>query len=400
MAKFPLIAAKFGVFRIVKAENERLYGYGKKVNDKLIPWLKLAALATATTPNLTLVELTQPQFATDDYQLSNAMDADGKSWTIVASRTPAYALALEKQLRLLNYLNQQTLAFAVPKPAGFGRFGESLNIMVYPSLEGSEPDEFTLSSSGFGTEIAKCIAQIHRLSAAAVIRCDLPAYNSNQIRNQYLDDLKLVSDTEFVPKALREHWLEALQEGPLWDFTTTVVHGSLEPHCLLTRAGSITAITDFSSTQVGDPATDLAWLCELNHFDKILQTYLDERGETDDPHLAERCELVSELAALRWLAHGHNSSQQWIVADAQQMLAVIAEKYLPAEPISFPVDQAATDAITTLEPAPVSDEAVESPLAFADDDDAPATDLVEVTPLFEEDKTVAIEVTENRDSLA
>lgn len=365
------------------------------MNAELTPWLKLAALATAVAPTLSLTELVEPQFATDDYQMSNAKDAAGDTWTIVASRTPAYALGLEKQLKLLTYLKQQNLSFRTPKPEGFGRFSADMNLLVYRALEGEEPSDEIISTLAFGKEIASCLAELHKLSAATMIRCDLPAYNSNQVRKQYLDDLERVADTEFVPKVLREHWMEKLQEGPLWDFTTTFIHGSLEPHCLLSNGSTITAITDFSSAQVADPAMDLAWLSGLDHFDEILETYLEARGNADDdPHLKERCELVNELSALRWLAHGHNTSEQWIVADAQNMLAEISAKYVEAEPLVHPADAAATDALTGFSESDIP----QSGYNFETEDEA--SDRTDAIPLFEEDATDAIEFRSDPDRLA
>jgi hypothetical protein len=78
---------------------------------------------------------------------------------------------------------------------------------------------------------------------------------------------------------------------------------------------------------VADPADDLAWpLAVAPHesVDLLVATYQRLRGGASDPRLEERALLVGELALARWLLHGARAGDRAVVADAEAMLADLA----------------------------------------------------------------------------
>lgn len=301
--------------------------YGKNVNDDLTSWLKLAALATAAVPNLEVAELCSPQYANEAHQVSGLKDTQGNRWVLVAPRTPQHAEALDKQFRLLTYFSHRSLPFATPSPAGYARLKDGGRVLVYRALPGETLADSNCQVADVADSLASCLGKLHALPTAPVARCDLPAYTAEQCRQQYLDEITEVSNLGRIPAALKEHWQEALQPGPIWDFKPTVVHGSLEPGCIGVEHKEVVSLFDFSATQVADPALDLAWLSDLPNFQVFLARYLEHRGILADPLLEKRCYLVNELAAMRWLLHGKRSAQQWIIEDATKMLAEIAAPY-------------------------------------------------------------------------
>ena len=70
--------------------------------------------------------------------------------------------------------------------------------------------------------------------------------------------------------------------------------------------------------------------------DSICEAYQLRRTELKDPHLTTRALLAGELALARWLLYGVRAGDAEIIADAEAMLADLAEHVLEDEAVSDP----------------------------------------------------------------
>jgi hypothetical protein len=89
----------------------------------------------------------------------------------------------------------------------------------------------------------------------------------------------------------------------------------------------VTGITNWAELHIGDPAEDFGWvfgsaLPELA--DAILLSY-NTRHPNSDTTLRQRGHLYSELQAGRWLLHGLALQDPEIIADAEEIIADLAQ---------------------------------------------------------------------------
>ena len=158
------------------------------------------------------------------------------------------------------------LPLAVPVPLAIGEPGEGfpLEWAIYRWLEGA-----TATAERLG-DLARAAADLARL-IAALQRIDPtdgpPAGRHNGYRGGPLtlrdpsmrSGLTTLSSDIDVP-AVTAIWEEALA-APRWDHAPVWLHGDLDARNLLVRDGRLSAVLDFGSIGVGDPATDVmvAW---------------------------------------------------------------------------------------------------------------------------------------------
>jgi aminoglycoside phosphotransferase (APT) family kinase protein len=153
------------------------------------------------------------------------------------------------------------LPFAIPVPLGRGTPADEYPCQwsVYRWLDGANPTAGRLSEPAL---LAKDLAEF----VAAVRRIDLPdgppAYRGGPLSTldtptrTAIDELGGMIDAEVVTEA----WEVSLQ-APAWTGPPGWLHADLMPGNLLTVDGRLSAVIDFGTVGVGDPACDLivAW---------------------------------------------------------------------------------------------------------------------------------------------
>ena len=105
---------------------------------------------------------------------------------------------------------------------------------------------------------------------------------------------------------------------------------------MLVEGDTVVAITGFTSSYVGDPAVDLAWLLASapeDAVESILEAYAYGRVEGGSGLLVERAQLLSEVALGRWLMHGLRHNDPVVTAEAEEMLADLAAAVIDAPEI-------------------------------------------------------------------
>jgi aminoglycoside phosphotransferase (APT) family kinase protein len=154
------------------------------------------------------------------------------------------------------------LPVAVPLPLGEGMPAEGYpwHWSVYRWLAGENPVVGGMSDpNAFAMDLAEFVTALRRIDPTD----GPPAYRGGPLAEQdaatrsAIEALDGVVDTD----AATEAWDESLLQARSWAGPPVWVHGDLMPGNLLTVDGRLSAVIDFGTVGVGDPACDLivAW---------------------------------------------------------------------------------------------------------------------------------------------
>lgn len=295
----------------------------------------LAALATVAVPGLDAVATRHPRVVTPTMETTGVLAADGGSWIVRAPRDAATGAALMAESELLRVLNHEGLPFALAVPAGFATLEDGGPAVVHRALPGRELDLAALRPGpGLAPSLGAAIAALHEVRLDAVAPLDLPGYDAAESRTRLLAELDEMAASGRVPVVLLRRWEEALEDVRSWRFRPALVHGDLASDRVLAEAGRVTGLLDFAAAHVGDPAIDLGWLVAAapeEALGSVLGAYDARREGGSDAQLLVRAQLYSELALGRWLLHGIRVADRTVVADADDMLAELADAVTAAE---------------------------------------------------------------------
>jgi aminoglycoside phosphotransferase (APT) family kinase protein len=188
----------------------------------------------------------------------------GDSMTVRLPTASAYAPAVDKEDRWLPVLAPQ-LPVAVPEVLGKGVPGEGYafnwSIRRWLSGETSSPEriddlvEFAVAVAEFIKALQACDASGGPVAGAhSFHRGAPPAYYDGETRRALV---ALEGQVDTV--AATAVWEAAI--GSVWDGPPTWFHGDIASGNLLVEDGKLSAVIDFGTSGVGDPACDLviAW---------------------------------------------------------------------------------------------------------------------------------------------
>ncbi|WJR67756.1 aminoglycoside phosphotransferase family protein [Neorhizobium sp. CSC1952] len=175
-----------------------------------------------------------------------------------------YVAQVEKEHRFLPALGAR-LPLPVPAPVGLGKPGEGYPWpwSVYRWIEGETAKRERIADMvRFAGDLADFLLALWRIDASAGPPAgthnfhrggSLAVYDDEARRSIEIlaDELDAPLMTEIWERALASTWTEK----PVW------VHGDVAEGNLLVREGRLSAVIDFGSSGVGDPACDLviAW---------------------------------------------------------------------------------------------------------------------------------------------
>ncbi len=296
--------------------------------------LILAALAKAALPG---VDFNRAVEVTGDANLKVAVlfATDGR--TVVAKRPTRQAARnlLESQVRGLQALGatgRARLPFAVESLLNRLDLSANDSVWFFDQLDGSETYLDKVSPSGTLAEsIGEALGAIHNLPLSVVTEAFLPEFNPADIALKYVTEMDKMAETGKIPANLLDRWQTALEDVSLFRYQPTVVHGSIDSETVMSgvvdHAQVVTGITNWAELHIGDPAEDFGWvfgsaLPELA--DAILLSY-NTRHPNSDTTLRQRGHLYSELQAGRWLLHGLALQDPEIIADAEEIIADLAQ---------------------------------------------------------------------------
>ncbi|WP_213813849.1 phosphotransferase [Glaciihabitans sp. dw_435] len=286
--------------------------------------LTLAALSTAAVPGIDIVAATI--FGTrahNDFDSALLTDRAGHHWII---RMPLNARAEAEQaadlvaIRALSAGVRTRLPFAVSTYAGQAPV-QGTRVVVYEFVYGTK---VALGSVGaeLGSSIGRAIAAIHTLPTSFVTDAGLPHLTPIESLRACITIIDRAAATALVPAALLARWEAATEESSLWQYSPTVINGSLSAESFLTGDNEVKGVLGWQELRVGDPARDMFWLLGARGegvAEAAFDAYNHERGGADR-QVRQRAMLYAELEIAKWLLHGTDTKSTEIVDDAVDML--------------------------------------------------------------------------------
>ncbi|GJF34370.1 aminoglycoside phosphotransferase [Kitasatospora sp. NE20-6] len=203
--------------------------------------------------------------------VDNATYRLGDTMSVRLPRLPRWIGQVEREQRWLPRL-APLLPLTVPEPLAQGAPGEDYPFpwSVYRWLEGENADPARIDDLHDATQqLVGFFSALWKIDASY----GPPPEASNGFRGAALDDPR---DSPVVAERMRARisaleglvdtdavtavWETALA-APAWDGPPVWVHGDPGPANMLARDGRLTAVIDFGTLAVGDPATDMiaAW---------------------------------------------------------------------------------------------------------------------------------------------
>lgn len=289
--------------------------------------LTLAALATSAVADLDVVGAQPFGAPGGDFDSAILTGRDGRHWII---RVPRSELAEQEQsadlvaLRALSAGVRARLPFTVSTFAGQVPV-DGTRAVVSEFVYGSK---VPLASMGtvLAASIGAAIAAVHALPPTVVVDAGLPSSSPVETLRAVASVMDRATATGLVPAALVARWQRACEEPTLWQFTPTVINGSLGSDSFLSADDEVTGLVGWHGLRVGDPAADLQWLAAAGGdlADAAFASYAQARGSIDR-QLRTRASLLSELEVARWLLHGTETKSTRIVDDAVQMMSELVD---------------------------------------------------------------------------
>lgn len=284
----------------------------------------LAALAAAAVPGLVPVRTTPIATPAEDLDVAGVVGEDARRVVVSSPASTAAGLRLEKDLRVADALTGSPLRGVVPPVLGFVKLPEGGRAVISQAPAGRPLMlEDLTSSSALARSLGVVIARIHTVPRYAAEAAGVESFTAPALRAQHAEHLRRAQEGGHLPAAVAQRWEHLLADEELWDFTPQFVHGDMSEENLFGSGDRISAVQDWSSARVADPASDLAWLIstlEPELFDELCAAYREELPTASHPRLVERAQALGEFAVLEWLLHGLDTGDETIVSDARGMI--------------------------------------------------------------------------------
>lgn len=192
-----------------------------------------------------------------------------------------------------NSQNQNELHFDSIGEADFN----NPTVLICNHLNGNAR-ELSLLTTDDCVNAGTAIGAIHRLSPSFLTKSDYPSFTTGQIRTQLTSWIKRLRQAGHIPTEITDNWSRVLETDGLWSFDTCPVHGGFKDGDFLFSGSTITAVTNWQSMQINDPARDLAWIfAKLNeqHRNALLSAYGRMLGSRLDSMIMLRANLWLQM---------------------------------------------------------------------------------------------------------
>lgn len=266
-----------------------------------------------------------------DFRVAFARAADGEDWVLRIPRRPDVLARAEVEARLLRMVGPR-LDVAVPDWRV-----HTPELIAYPLLPGLPGLEMTaagevewrvdMTSTVYAASLGDVVAQLHGLDPAEAEATGIDVRTPEQVREFWRRDLERVAAEFRIAPELRERWEAWIGEDRYWPQHTVLTHGELYPAHTLVEGETISAVLDWTTAAIGDPAKDLMFLqvsAPPEVFEVALERYVAGGGQVWDG-LAEHC---TEMLSASPLGYGLYALE---TGDADHRAAAAAVLDPPAE---------------------------------------------------------------------
>ncbi len=291
--------------------------------------LTLAALATSAIAGLDVTQAAAIGGTGGEVDSALLSTRDGRTLVIRVPRTAAAESEQSADLVAVRALSdgvRARLPFGVPRMLGQAPV-DGTRAIVSEFVDGA-PLSLAGITPGIAASIGQAVAAIHALPTSVVADVGLPQLRAIDVMREAVTTLDRAAATGLVPAALLRRWEGAAEDSALWQFTPTVINGSLSASSFLVVGDSVTGLLGWARLQVGDPARDLFWM--LGSSDPAVpetafDAYHQARG-IHDRQVGRRAVFAAELELARWLLHGTEKRSTEIVDDAVGMLHALLDR--------------------------------------------------------------------------
>ena len=266
-----------------------------------------------------------------DFRVAFARARDGQRWVL---RIPRRAEVLPRAAiegRLLALLAPR-LDVAVPD----WRISTE-RLIAYPLLpgtpgltvraDGAVDWHVDMASTEFASTLGAFIAQLHAVDPVEAAATGIPAHTPAQVREGWRADLARVAEHFEIAPALRERWESWLAEDSYWPDRSVLTHGEIYPGHTLVQGERLSAVLDWTTAAVGDPARDFMFHragAPPEAFDAALAAYTDGGG-TVHARLGEHCEEMFSASPLAYGLYALETGEQQHREAAAAALAPAAD---------------------------------------------------------------------------
>ncbi|NMA75940.1 MAG: phosphotransferase [Actinomycetales bacterium] len=242
-----------------------------------------------------------------DFRVAFGRAHDGQRWVLRIPRRADVLSRADVEGRLLRLVAPQ-LDVAVPD----WRIN-SPELIAYPLLPGLpglslETDgtvtwRIDISSRAYAESLGRMVAQLHGIDAVDAAATGIEVRSPAQVREAWMRDLDRVAAEFEIAPALWERWRAWVAEDSYWPQHSVLTHGEIYPAHTLVEGERISALLDWTTAAVGDPARDLLFhqaSAPPEVFEHAVGAYADGGG-TPWPRLAEHC---AEMFSASPVAYG------------------------------------------------------------------------------------------------
>ncbi len=241
------------------------------------------------------------------------------AWVIRFTKTEFARELMDIECQLLNFL-EPLLPLPIPKPEKIDQ-----DVLVYPHLKGREflreiwagasPEQ----QQDLADQLGRFLHTLHT-TPTGELSWEIPHTLAPVTHDTWVDIYeRLLVKVQPLLLPYQVEWMEALFDQALkvsdfFDFEPVLVHGDLAPYHILysQEAGRLSAVIDFGTAGLGDPASDLGNL--ISSYGETLVSRI-EKTYPDFCNLLPRARFYAQAIELQWVLLGVESGEDyWFTA--------------------------------------------------------------------------------------
>lgn len=241
-----------------------------------------------------------------DFKVAIGRTESGEEWVLRIPRFPSVMKRAKVEAHVL-HLVASHLDVAVPDWQI-----HSEQLIAYPLLPGvpgleldeeGNPEWFVdISSPKYSASMGEVLAQLHSVPIAEATDTGVEVRTPQESRVAWYADIDKVKSEFTVSPALLDRWTAWLADDSYWPKHSVFTHGEIYAGHTLVHEGVVSAVIDWTTAAVGDPARDLMFqqaMSSPESFDLTLEHYERGGGKTWG-RLVEHCSEMFSTSPLNF----------------------------------------------------------------------------------------------------